>query len=74
MRLIQAIDAVTAADLGCSTPNCLHEPSYRVATPLGHLDYCDPCIDGAVASLPAEWLAGFGAVPIEPPPILGGTE
>lgn len=39
--------------------NCVRLPMFRLATPHGHQDFCDDHIDYMIASLPADWLAGF---------------
>lgn len=40
-------------------PNCVRLPTFRLATPHGHMDFCPEHIGYAIASLPAEWLVGW---------------
>lgn len=40
-------------------PNCVRLPVYRVATPHGHMDFCDEHVDYILAALPPGWLEGF---------------
>ena len=44
----------TRAEEGCDATPC-----FRLATPVGHLDYCRDHIDHAIASLPPEWIEGW---------------
>lgn len=47
-------------------PNCVRRPTFRLATPHGHMDFCSEHIDYAIASLPSEWIEGFAYREPEP--------
>ena len=59
-RVARVLDVHEAIDSSCNGPDgCDVDPSFRVSTPYGDLDYCDAHVDAAVASLPEEWVAAL---------------
>ncbi len=38
-------------------PDCVRLPTFRLATPHGHMDFCPEHIGPMIASLPQEWLS-----------------
>lgn len=40
-------------------PNCVRRPMFRLATPIGHMNFCPEHISYMLAELPAEWVSGW---------------
>lgn len=66
-RLVRALSLVEACDGSCFAPGCDADPTFRVSTPDGALDFCDRHIDATVAALPQDWIQRFDAADLFAP-------